>query len=174
MKRHLIFVARDGLSRSDAAPDLLDHAGDFEVRLSLAEQKALHFSAALADEVFELIEAFDALGRRAKAEVSRQADRGSHDGAAFGVPEHFLNERLIDLDLVELERAKIAQAGIPGPEIVERDSHARSRSRPRINMFCALFRNTTLSVISSSSRSAGNPEALSAMTTAEMRPVLRN
>src|SRR5208337_4183902 len=113
-----------GFSRIDAAVDLFNHAGDFDVWLRPAEQKALHLGAPLADEIVELIEALDAFGRRAKTEASSQADGGSHDRSAFGVFEHFPNERLIDLDLVELERAKVTQAGIPGPEIVQRNPRA--------------------------------------------------
>src|SRR5579885_104059 len=85
----------------------------------LAEQVALRLRAALAAQEFKLGRRLDALGRGGDAEAAAEAGHGAHDGERIVARGDILDERAVDLDLVEWEASEIAERRIAGAEIVE-------------------------------------------------------
>src|SRR6202047_1608088 len=98
------------------------HTFGFRSRLWRAEQISLHFRAAERTQQFLLPLRFNAL-RRGR-HMSRRGDvhHRLHNGgsARFG---DIVDEAAIDLDFVERKTLQIAQRGIAGSEIVQRDPH---------------------------------------------------
>ena len=85
---------------------------------------ALHLGAAGAAHQLELLLGLDPLGRGLDAEACPEIGDRPDDHRAAAVALDVLDERAVDLDLVERERAQIAERGISGAEIVHRDAHA--------------------------------------------------
>ena len=126
---------------------------------------ALHLGAALGAHHLELLAASPRLRRwwSCRAPCAR-AVTGAHDGERADAVGEVLHERAVDLDLVEREAAQVARA-----------RSSRCRNRPwrcarRGRAAGAACRASPrcpaagpISVISSSSRSAGRPEAASAL-----------
>src|SRR3954451_8905923 len=91
-------------------------------RLCGAEQIALHLRAPERAQQALLLLGLDAFGGGGHAARGRQIDDGLHDaGGAVGAGD-VADEATVDLDLVEREAVQIAQRGIAGAEIVERDA----------------------------------------------------
>ena len=89
-----------------------------------AEQKTLHLVAAFGAQPVELVHGLHAFGRRGDVEAAAEAGDRAHDRHAVGALRQILDERAVDLDLVERKAAEIAQAGIAGAEIVHRNADA--------------------------------------------------
>ncbi len=92
---------------------VVGHGGRIDIALNMA-------GAVLLDQV-ELVLGFDPLGHGLHAQRLGEADDRAHDRAVvvarFGRATH---EALVDFDLVERCGAQIAERGIAGAEIVER------------------------------------------------------
>ena len=90
-------------------------------RQRFAQQEALNFVAAQLPEFAKLVLGFDAFGDNVEAEIGTHPDHRLEDHPGPAIRSLTLNERLVDLDLVERKTAQITQAGISRAEIVERD-----------------------------------------------------
>src|SRR6185312_12461372 len=66
----------------------------------------------------------DAFGDCDEPETVAEADDGGGDLSALAGMGHGANEAGIDLELVEGERLEVAEAGIAGAEVVEREAGA--------------------------------------------------
>src|SRR5579859_7482048 len=115
--------ASDGLGYSALAA-LDQHIPQLGDRTRLADQIALRLRAALAAQHVELLGGLDAFRGRDHTEAPPQARDGPNDRERIVARRKLAHERAIDLDLVEREAAQIAQRGIAGAEIVERDLDA--------------------------------------------------
>ena len=94
-------------------------------RLRAADEEALQLVAAMIAQEVRLVQRLDALGRTPHAERLRQRQRGHRNGTAVGTGLDVLDEALVDLDLVERERAQIAERRVARPEIVQRNLDAK-------------------------------------------------
>ncbi len=65
----------------------------------------------------------DALGDDPQAQVVTQVDGAADDGHVAGLGE-LLDEPLVDLELVDGQPLQVAQRGVPGAEVVDRDLDA--------------------------------------------------
>src|SRR3954451_21613284 len=86
-----------------------------------AEQIALHFGTAEDVEQISLLLGLDTLRRRRHVAGSRDVHHGLGDGGGCGGTADIPAEGAIDLYLVEPETLQVAERGIPGAEIVQRD-----------------------------------------------------
>jgi hypothetical protein len=75
----------------------------------VAEQVALHLSAADRLQHFHLLLRFHAFGRRGHIEIFGEAGNRVHDRKRFCSVGEILNERAVDFDLVKRETAQIAE-----------------------------------------------------------------
>src|SRR5450756_2082882 len=87
-----------------------------------AEQEALHLVAAFGAQPVELVHGLDAFRRRGDVEAAAQPRDRPHDRDAIRTLRQILDERAVDLDLVERKASEIAEAGISGAKIVHRDA----------------------------------------------------
>jgi hypothetical protein len=69
----------------------------------MGEQIALRKAAARGLEVIGLILALHPLGDGQKREAAPQLDDRAHDGSPLAVPENVANERLVDLEGVDVK-----------------------------------------------------------------------
>ena len=89
-----------------------------------AEQEALSFRAASLGQPAALVLGLDPFRGRLDAEIGRQADHGGDDRGRIGIATDVGDKRHVDLDLGEGKRAEIAEGGIAGAGVVERDVDA--------------------------------------------------
>jgi hypothetical protein len=87
-----------------------------------AHQIALDLATAELPEQFELTIGFHTFRCDAHAQVAGELDDGLDDRAAVGVGLEVRDEGLVDLELVEVVAAQIAQLREARSEIVERDA----------------------------------------------------
>ena len=71
-----------------------------------------------------------ALGRDGQPKAAAQLDGRADDRLVLGVRVHVDDERLVDLDLVDLELLELGQRGVAGAEVVDRapDAHCMERA----------------------------------------------
>src|ERR1043166_4052081 len=113
-----------GSGRAQQFLAMLQHeAQEIRLRYGRAEQKTLHLRAAQRAEEFLLSFRFHALGRRRHVARLGDADDRLHDGERAIRPADILDERAVDFDLVERKTLQIAQRGVTGSEIVERNPY---------------------------------------------------
>ncbi len=62
----------------------------------------------------------------------RQRDDGLGDRAVLGLGQHVLDERAVDLQLAHRQAAQVAQAGVAGAEVVDRELHAERLQRMQL------------------------------------------
>ena len=74
-----------------------------------AEPVALHLVAPAGSQVGHLLGGFDAFRDGFHAQALGQADDGAHDGLVFPVLDDIAHERLVDLELVDLEPLEVTQ-----------------------------------------------------------------
>src|SRR5579871_4908190 len=111
------------------------------------------------------------LGDDGFAELPRQSEDRFDDRLPLAAFAHFAHEAVIDLDLIDRHARKIAQRGIAGAEIVERNGDAMSSDAAERLGVSASPVTKTPSVISSSSLPGGSPGRRRALTTsASMSP----
>jgi hypothetical protein len=102
-----------------------EHLGDVGGGARWAEVEPLHLRAALLPHLLELLLRLDALGAGGDAEAHAQRRDRAQDGERALRPLiQLLDEDLVDLDLVEVITAEIAQRRIPGAEVVESEADA--------------------------------------------------
>jgi len=111
---------------------------DLGVGPGAAEQEALAFVAALAAQAAQFGLGLDAFGGDRHAEAAAERDDRADDRLRIVIGIEVAHERLVDLDLVERERAQIAQRRVAGAEIVHRDAHASARSACCVAVLVAL------------------------------------
>src|SRR5581483_3684701 len=119
-----IIACRSGCQRLNRArrPALPQQPVDRLGRCRPREQEALHLVAAGKTQQHALLLGLDALDQHRQAERAPERDDRLDDDAAIGrlaEPEH---ETAVNLELVEREALQIAEIGIAGAEIVERDA----------------------------------------------------
>src|SRR3954464_11833008 len=83
-----------------------------------AEQVSLGYIATFALQEIEFGAGFDALRQHRQAKPAPKPQHGANDGRGLRVGIDRLDERTVDLDLVERKGAQIRERGIAGPEIV--------------------------------------------------------
>ena len=66
--------------------------------------------------------AFDAFGDGGEAEAVAEADDGGGDLSALPRVRHGADEAGVDLEFVEGEELEVAEAGVAGAEVVEREA----------------------------------------------------
>src|SRR5438309_1302385 len=86
---------------------------------------ALAVVAALGDEARFLPGGFDALRDDLDLEAVAQIDDGPDDRGRVWVMAEVPHEAAVDLQEVDGKLLEVRQRGVAGPEIVERDRHAR-------------------------------------------------
>jgi transcriptional regulator with XRE-family HTH domain len=74
-------------------------------------------------EVIELAAQLDALGHGLDAERLAQRDDRVRERGFLGSFADILDEHTVDLDDIDREPSKVAQRGVAGPEVVERQPH---------------------------------------------------
>ena len=67
---------------------------------------------------------FDAFGDRGEAEAVSEADDGCGDLSALSRVRHGADEAGVDLEFVEGEKLEVAETGVAGSEVVEREAGA--------------------------------------------------
>src|SRR5256714_12964435 len=74
--------------------------------------------------------AFHTLGRYGQPKTAAQLDGRADDRLVLGVRVHVEDERLVDLDLIDLELLELGQRGVAGTEVVDRapDAHCMERA----------------------------------------------
>ncbi|KAG1244133.1 hypothetical protein G6F65_021980 [Rhizopus arrhizus] len=95
------------------------------VRHRPPQQIALEVRAPFFGQAVQLRRGLHPFGGGGNVQAAPDAVDGADDGKCFLAGFDVLRERLVDLDLVEFERAQIAQRGIAGAEIVQRHFHAQ-------------------------------------------------
>ena len=98
---------------------------DFGGQFGRTEQVALHFSAAGRLQRLQLFEGFDAFRRRRHVACRRDIDDRINDRPGVAGFCDVLDEATVDLDLVEGKSLQVAQRGVSGAEIVQRDSKSQ-------------------------------------------------
>src|SRR5262245_31384325 len=98
--------------RSELCAGLQEVLDDLSRRLGLAEEVALHFGAADILQRLHLLLSLDAFRGRHHVEALCEPRNRVHDRKRLGRARDILNERAIDLDLVERKAAQIAQRRI--------------------------------------------------------------
>ena len=84
---------------------------------------------------------------------------GAHDRSPLPVAQHVPDERLVDLERVDVEPLEIAEVREPRAEVVDRERHAHQRAAGGSSRRTRSTWVTSIdSVISSSSASADSPE----------------
>lgn len=86
----------------------------------LREQPALHQPHAGVDQHVALGRGFNAFGDDRDAQFLAGAQHAPHDGAAGATLVDVADQFHVDLDVVRLEQCQQVQAGIAGPEIIDR------------------------------------------------------
>jgi hypothetical protein len=81
--------------------------------------------AVVAGQEVALLARFHALGDHRQPQAAPQGDDGAHDGGVVGVGQHVAHKGLVDLELIQRQALEVAQAGVAGAEIVEREAHAQ-------------------------------------------------
>jgi hypothetical protein len=133
---------------------------------------ALHVVASLGPDMRDLLIGLDVFRRGRGSKAARQSAHSPHDGSAAFSDRKIADEGFVDLDLVEVETAQIAQAGITRSKIVQRypDAELSETSQKRAARFAALEKDR---FCSNSSRLGDGPEAARAASTAgNNRPLL--
>ena len=112
----------DRLGKADVTPSIDDLARGFHRRYWPRHQVALYLVASFLAQAIELFLRLDPLGHHRGAEhCGHLQDRSQHvPGALFAK----LNEAAVDLDRVERKARQIAERGIAGAEIVQRNAYA--------------------------------------------------
>src|SRR6195256_7042116 len=90
-----------------------------------AIQITLNLNAAFEVQTSHLLLSLNAFGGGDHAKAHAQARDGADNSKASLVDEQVSDKRLINLDLVERETTKIADAGIAGAEIIHRYTNAK-------------------------------------------------
>ncbi len=85
---------------------------------------ALHDGAAERFEMVELGLSFDPFGDGGHSQRCSQADYRCRYGGVDRVRVQPLDEAAVDLDDVDREVLKVAQRGVPGPEVIYSQPHA--------------------------------------------------
>ncbi len=70
-------------------------------------------------QLLDLWESLDALGDDREPEGASEADDRSHDRCVVGPVVEVVNEAPVDLQALDREALKVAEGGIPGPEVVD-------------------------------------------------------
>src|SRR5436190_9328555 len=83
---------------------------------------SLHFGATFAFQALKLRFSFHPLGRRRNTERAAKACDCANDRDRIALVSQVVNERLVDLDLVERESTQVTQARISSAEVVHRDA----------------------------------------------------
>src|SRR5881396_1027639 len=78
------------------------------------EQVALRLVATFLLQELQLGIGLDAFGQHRQAQAAAEAEHGADDGGGLIVAIDRLDERAVDLDLVERERAQVRERGIAG------------------------------------------------------------
>jgi hypothetical protein len=94
-----------------------------------AEVISLRFVALVPLEEFQLLLRFHSLGNHAQFQASANANHCGHDGGIVGSGGDLADKRLIDLQCIDRELSKIAQAGIARAEIIDGHAHAAGSQR---------------------------------------------
>ena len=90
-----------------------------------AKQVSLHFvDAVFGGEQIQLLLGLDALDNNLQAQLRAQPRHAAQQGHPALVVAKALQERLVDLHLVQRKAVQIAEARIGGAKIVQRDLHA--------------------------------------------------
>src|SRR5882724_1477838 len=92
-------------------------------RLGRAEQIALHLGAAQCAQPLLLLLRLDAFGRGRHIARGGDIHHRLHDRRRAVDLRDIADEAAVDLDLVEWETFQIAERGIAGAEIVQRDTN---------------------------------------------------
>src|SRR5829696_491976 len=100
------------------------HRGNLVGRPWRAEVEPLNLGAAFCPHSSQLLGSLYALCSSVHFQARGQADHCAQNLSGMGPVGHILEETLVDLDLVERIGAQVAQAGIPYPEVVERNSYS--------------------------------------------------
>ena len=109
-----------GLERASFAEQGADLLG----RHRRTEPKALDAIAAELDEGVALDLELDAFGDHAELERVSERDDGRDHGARSWIARDGIDERLVDLQVVDREVAQVAHRRIAGSEVVDRQAHA--------------------------------------------------
>ena len=88
-------------------------------------------------------------GHHVQVQALRQCQDGAHDGRVVGVGQHVAHEAPVDLDLVQRQAFEVAQAGVPGAEVVQRKPTPSRLSCTMRSMVSSMSPSSRLSVSSS-------------------------
>jgi len=91
----------------------------------------LRFIAPRAYEIIKLRLLLDALGYRRHVKGMRQADNCRYERATLAVGREAACEGPIDFESVDRQFGQAPERGITRPEIINRDTHARSAQEPQ-------------------------------------------
>src|SRR5882724_13561459 len=85
-----------------------------------AEIVSLRLVTFVGLEEFQLLQRFHALSNDPQLQAPAHADHGSHDGRLVGSRSDLADKRLVDFEGIDRKLSKIAQAGIPRAEVIDR------------------------------------------------------
>src|SRR5690606_1067737 len=109
---------------------LVQEARELRRRHRSADQKALRAVAFQIHEALELLARLDAFCDDVELQAVRQLDDASHDAGGSRIPCHAMDERAIDLELIERQTTQVAQRRISRAEIVDRYRNAEHLKLP--------------------------------------------
>src|SRR5262249_41652988 len=121
------------------------------------DREALREFAAQLEELDRIRVSLGAFRHNVHPEIVRQRDDGAQDHRPLALARG-AHERLIDLDRVEREPLQIAERGMAGAEVVERQPGAKLANGVSICAACSGFSITMDSVSSSLSVPRARPE----------------
>ena len=96
-----------------------------------SEQIALHLVAKFVLQELQFGVGLDAFRQHRQAQSTSEAEHGADDGRGLIVAMDRLDERAVDLDLVERKRAQVRERRIAGAEIVHGDADAERLDLPQ-------------------------------------------
>ena len=112
-----------------AAPQQFQKLGR---RQGAREQVALHLVAVVAAQQIELLARLHPLGDHLELQALGERDDRLRDRGVVGVGRDVLDERLVDLEGADREALEVAERGVAGPEVVDREPDAEAIERVQL------------------------------------------
>src|SRR6266508_3653776 len=104
----------------------VEEGGELLLVQGFGEVVALAVLAAQLAEPLELVEPLDTFGDGGEAEGGGQVDDGLGERGGVGAAGDLVDERLVDLEDIDGQAAKVAEGGVAGAEIVDRQPHPQA------------------------------------------------
>src|SRR6185437_7942642 len=123
---HRVVQAQAGQDFAGVLQALAQEAGERIGGYGFAAEISLVLIAAEPAQEVQLLLRLHALGDHLQMQAVRQRHDGAHDLRIIAAGGDFLDEGVIDLELVERQAPQVAQARVAGAEVIDRNAHPES------------------------------------------------